>query len=82
MAKSLKKTVADTPEMQSSSLVSGPPPTRLWLFPNDCVNSTVMKVRSAESSVGAEGYVITAESSNPAVLIGALVMFMANWLSH
>lgn len=41
-----------------------------------------MKARSAELSVGAEGYVSTAESNNPAVLIGALVMFMANWLSH
>lgn len=82
MAKSLKKIVADTLEMQSSPLVSGQPPTRLWLFPNDCANSTVMKVSSAESSVGAKGYVSTAESSTPAVLIGALVMFMANWLYH
>ena len=34
------------------------------------------------SSVHAEGYVWTARAAAQAVFIGALAMFMANWLSH
>ena len=53
--KSLKKTVADILEMHSSSLAFGPSATRLQLFPNDCASSTIVRERSAESPVRAEG---------------------------
>lgn len=47
------------------TLPFGPSHTRLQLPPNDCANGSLMKERSAESSVGAEGSVSTAESNTP-----------------
>lgn len=64
------------------TLAFGPSATSLQLFLNDWASSTITREMGGSSSVHAEGYVWTARVAAQAVFIGALAMFMANWLSH